>query len=136
VISLCLVAAIEAMHRARERAEREVVRGHEREQQLERQAHLLDLSNDMIIVRDAGDRITYWNAGAEQIYGYTRSEALGRNVHELLQTEFPAMREAILETLHRHKRWSGTLVHTTRDGRRIRINSRWVLTGDAPRGEA
>ncbi|HZP18502.1 MAG TPA: ATP-binding protein, partial [Terriglobales bacterium] len=59
------------------------------EQQLAKQAGLLDLSSDAIIMRDMEGRILYWNAGAEQVYGWTRKEALGKNLHELLQTQFP-----------------------------------------------
>src|SRR5882672_10017657 len=53
------------------------------------QAALLELAHDAIFVRDNDARITYWNRGAEQTYGYARAEALGRVSHELLQTEFP-----------------------------------------------
>ncbi|PYK13488.1 MAG: hypothetical protein DME65_01710, partial [Verrucomicrobia bacterium] len=56
------------------------------EQQLAEQARLLDLTNDAIMVRDASNRITYWNKGATKTYGYTREEALGQVVHELLKT--------------------------------------------------
>src|SRR5438477_5497594 len=52
--------------------------GKTRERVLTEQARLLDLSTDAIIVRDAEDRVTYWNKGAEKIYGYAREEALGK----------------------------------------------------------
>src|SRR6202008_4184567 len=69
---------------------------HERTAELERntaqlayQAKLLDLANDAILVRTADGRITYWNEGAERLYGWTKKEALNRSTHELIQTEFP-----------------------------------------------
>ena len=78
---------------AKERLE-ELVR--ERTQELEQnaaqlayQAKLLDLANDAIFVRTADDKITYWNEGAERLYGWTKEEALGRSTQELIQTEFP-----------------------------------------------
>lgn len=50
---------------------------------------LLDLTTDALIIRDASDRITYWNDGAARIYGYRREEAIGRVSHDLFRTEFP-----------------------------------------------
>ena len=39
-------------------------------------------------VRDVNGRITYWNRGAEQIYGYSRAQASGQLAHELLHTTY------------------------------------------------
>ena len=94
---------------------------------LSEQARLLDLSTDAILVRDAGDRITYWNRAANELYGFTREEALGRVSHELLRTQFPAALVKINEQLHSDERWNGELVHTRKDGAKVIVNSRWVL---------
>jgi PAS domain S-box-containing protein len=101
------------------------------EQRLAEQARLLDLSNDAIIVRDKTDRVTYWNKGATKIYGYTRQEALGKVIRDLLKTEHPEPRSKIYQTLLRDNYWQGELVHTRRDGRRITVFSRWALDRDA-----
>jgi PAS domain S-box-containing protein len=101
------------------------------EQQLADQARLLDLSNDAIIVRDANERITYWNKGATKIYGYTRQEALGTVVQHLLKSKLPEPLPKICEKLLRDNHWQGELVHTRRDGRRITVFSRWALDRDA-----
>ncbi len=98
---------------------------------LSEQARLLDLSSDAIFVRDATDRITYWNKGASELYGYTREEALGHVPHELLCTEFPAPLERIVEQLHRDDRWTGELVHKRKGGTQLIVGSRWVLERDA-----
>jgi PAS domain S-box-containing protein len=97
------------------------------ERALSEQARLLDLSNDAIFVRDATDRITYWNSAATELYGFPREEALGRVTHDLLQTQFPAPLKTINEQLHRDERWSGELIHLRKDGTEIIVNSRWVL---------
>lgn len=93
--------------------------------------HLLDLSFDAIVVRDAHDRIQYWNRGAVEIYGYTPDEALGRIVHDLLKTEFPIPLEQIHGLLERDGRWSGELTHTRKEGRKVTVSSRWALERDA-----
>ena len=100
------------------------------EQRMAEQARLLDLSNDAIIVRDAADKITYWNKGAEYIYGYTREEALGKITHDILKTEHLEPLSKMNQKLWRDKRWEGEIVHTRRDGTRLTMFSRWALDRD------
>lgn len=104
-----------------------------REQQLAEQARLLELSNDAIIVRDGHDRITYWNHGAEALYGWSRQEALGRIPSELLRTEFCEPLDGIWATLRREGRWEGELVHTRKDGGKVTAASRWALDAEGGR---
>ena len=94
------------------------------------QARLLDLTHDSIFVRDMGDVITYWNRGAEELYGWRRDEALGKVSHQLMQTVFPVPLEDITAELLRVGRWEGELVHTKRDGSRVTSSSRWSLQRD------
>ena len=86
------------------------------EEVLREQARLLDLTHDTIFVRDMNDVITYWNRGAEELYGWTREQAIGKFSHQLTQTDFPAPLEEITAELLRTGRWEGELVHTKRDG--------------------
>ena len=102
---------------------------------LAERALLLDLSSDAILIRDATDRIVYWNTGAWKVYGYSAEEAMGRVTHELFHTEFPEPLGHIMETIHRDNRWTGELVHTCKDGRRITVISRWVLAEDSRRSQ-
>jgi PAS domain S-box-containing protein len=101
------------------------------EETLRERANLLDLTHDTVFVRDLNDVITYWNRGAEELYGWSREEAIGRVSHELTQTIFPAPLQEINETLRRTGRWEGELVHTKRDGTRVTVASRWSLQRDA-----
>jgi PAS domain S-box-containing protein len=100
------------------------------EQALAERARLLDLSNDAIFVRDAADRVTYWNKSASELYGYSREGAVGRVSHELLRTEFPEPLERITEQLRKDNRWTGELIHRHKDGSRIVVASRWALDRD------
>src|SRR5580698_9096643 len=106
---------------------RDITERKQAERALSEQARLLDLSNDAIFVRDAGDHVTYWNKAARELYGFSREEALGRVTHELLQTQFPADLGMINKQLHRDERWNGELVHTRKDGTKVIVISRWVL---------
>lgn len=95
-----------------------------------RQAQLLDLASDAIFACDAADRITYWNRGAERVYGWSRTEAVGRPVQELLKPESSSVEASIKERLFRRGYWEGELRHTRRDGVSITVASRWTLQRD------
>ena len=103
------------------------------EQELSEKARLLDLSYDAIIVRDMKGRIRYWNHGAEELYGWSRKEALGKISHRLLHTKYLTPLKQLSEELHRTDRWIGELVHTKRDGQRITVLIRKTLDRD-PQG--
>jgi two-component system, LuxR family, sensor kinase FixL len=97
---------------------------------LREQSHLLDLTHDTIFARDLNDIITYWNRGAEELYGWKRQEALGKVSHQLLQTIFPARMEEITNELFRRGRWEGEIIHKKRDGTPVIVASRWSLQRD------
>lgn len=94
------------------------------------QAQLLDLTSDAIIVRDQNDRITFWNRGAEELYGWKRAEAVGNIEHLLLRTVLPAPIAELKQTLLRTGRWEGELTHTTRSGAQVSVLSRWSTKGE------
>jgi PAS domain S-box-containing protein len=89
-------------------------------------ASLLDLANDAIIVMTLEGIIQFWNEGAVRLYGWLKSEAIGRCTHDLLQTAFPEELDDIKLSVRREGSWGGDLVHTARDGRRILVASRWT----------
>ncbi|MGB6691953.1 MAG: ATP-binding protein [Terracidiphilus sp.] len=95
-----------------------------------RQASLLDLTHDTIFVRDTGDIVTYWNRGAEELYGWTAEQAIGKRSHDLLHTVFPASFDDINAELLRAGRWEGELKHTKADGSEVVVASRWSLRRD------
>lgn len=97
---------------------------------LREHASLLDLTHDTIFVRNRDDIITYWNRAATELYGWRPDQAVGRKAAELLKTEFPMPFEAIMAEVARTGRWEGELVHTTRDGRRVTVASRWAVQRD------
>ena len=89
---------MEAAERVTERLQRKIVEREQTARELAEKARLLDLTSDAIIVRDIEGRISYWNHGAEVLYGWSREEALGKTSHTLLQTESATPMEQIGET--------------------------------------
>lgn len=49
-----------------------------------RVAMLIDSTEDAIIARDGDGRVTIWNRGAEELYGFTALEALGSTVRDIM----------------------------------------------------
>ena len=108
-----------------------VISEHRRsEEVVSERATLLDLANDAILVRALDDTLTYWNRGAERLYGWKSEEVLGRPVQEILQTEFPQPLSEIKAQILREGSWEGELGHSQRDGSRIFVSSRWTLWSD------
>lgn len=101
------------------------------EQAVRQTLEILDSASDSIIIRDMDDRITYWNRGAEILYGWKREEVIGQYIHTFLQTDFPKPIETILSEFLEQGHWEGELHHTTRNGRQIIVASRWTLQHDA-----
>lgn len=100
------------------------------EAMIRKQAKLLNLADDTIMVRDLNDIIVYWNQGAERLYGWSRAEAVGRYVHSFLQTIFPEDFPKVREQFLRMGTWSGVLIHTVKSGGRVIVDSRWTLERD------
>ncbi len=120
------IAAIRDMSEQR-RVERERMQLAE---QIRLQAELIDLAHDAILVRDSVSRVVLWNKGAEELYGWSSQEALGRITHILLKTHFPISRAVVDAHLEQDGRWEGELTHTCRDGSVVFVESRQVLLRD------
>lgn len=97
---------------------------------LRREKQLIDLSHDAIVTADSQRRITGWNAGATEMYGWAESEVLGKVIHDLLRTSDHTSAAEIDAILLREDRWDGELHHIARDGRRLVVESRQVLLRD------
>ena len=100
------------------------------EERMSEQAELLDLANDAIFVRTLDDEITYWNQGAERLYGWNRDEVVGKQSRDVLKTEFSRPFSEIKDKLLRDGTWQGELIHSKRDGTRIQLASRWSVWRD------
>jgi len=99
----------------------------QREEQLQEQAQLLNLTHDAIMVRQLDGKIVFWNSGAEKMYGYLQSEAMGKLAHELLKTKFPIRLEDIKSIALETGRWEGELIHHAKNEAPVIVASRWSV---------
>jgi two-component system cell cycle sensor histidine kinase/response regulator CckA len=122
-----LVTSVQrALREAHERAERK-----QAEMKVRQQAALLDQATDAIFTRDMEQRITYWNKGAERIYGWTEQEALGKRAAELLYKEDSSQRQEIWKAVLEKGEWVGELRQVTKTSKEIIVESRRTLLRDA-----
>jgi PAS domain S-box-containing protein len=103
------------------------------EEELQRQATLLDQAYDAMFASEWNGPITYWNKGAERMYGYTADEAVGRVSHELLLTSHGESSLRLLQQLEDHGVAEIEAQHTGKDGRRLIVESRHQVVVDAGR---
>ena len=96
------------------------------------QANLLSLAHDAILVRELDGTISYWNHGAEELYGWSAEQAVGKIIHDLLKTAFPASLEDIHSDALRVGHWEGDLTQEKRDGTKVIVSSRWALRQSEP----
>jgi len=100
------------------------------EERIREQAELLDHAQDAILVRDLLDTIIYWNNGAERLYGWSASEAVGRNALELMFKYAPPEYAEAQNEVKESGEWRGEMQQVTKDGREIIVDSRWTLVLD------
>ena len=92
-----------------------------------RREQLIDLSHDGVITMDSHRRILTWNKGAEEMYGWSERDAVGKVFHQLLESDGDISIPEIDEIMSREGRWEGERRRTTRDGRRLVVDSSQVI---------
>ncbi|HEX3554627.1 MAG TPA: ATP-binding protein [Thermoanaerobaculia bacterium] len=122
-----VVSAVRAALRARRRQyqvrdhleerEQTITQRRRAEEQLRFQARLLDTVGQAAVATDPDGVILYWNRFAETLYGWTKEEALGRNVADVIIAPAAAGQAAeIMAALQRGQGWSGEFLVRRRDG--------------------
>jgi diguanylate cyclase (GGDEF)-like protein/PAS domain S-box-containing protein len=96
---------------------------------IQEQASLLDKTRDAIVVRDMNDRITFWNKGAETLYGWTSFEALHKPMQQLLKHDMKTFGKATKELME-HDEWAGEITKYHKDGSMLIIETHWTLVRD------
>ncbi|MCC5845484.1 MAG: response regulator [Verrucomicrobia bacterium] len=98
-------------------------------ERLREQAELLNKAQDAILVRDLENRILFWNKSAEKLYGWTESEAAGRDCVDLLYRNPDIFAAATAETMEKGE-WVGELNQITKSGDTIIVEGHWTLVRD------
>lgn len=95
-------------------------------EKISEQAMLLDESQDAILVTDYQGRITFWNNGAELMYGFGRNQAVGSFLRNLI-FDASHMKEydLAMEDMFQFSEWSGEQHHMNNQGKELLIQSRW-----------
>ena len=97
------------------------------EQKIREQAALLDIVTEAIFVQDLDNKIQFWNKGAEQLYGWTVEEVIGKESRKLLYQEKNLTQlPEIQETIAVEGQWCGELHQLTKNNKEIIAQSRWT----------
>ena len=80
-------------------------------------AELLESLGQAVIATDVAGVVVYWNAAAEKLYGWTATEAIGRNIASLTVPDVSQQAAAeIMSALGEGIPWSGGFPVTSKDG--------------------
>jgi PAS domain S-box-containing protein len=87
------------------------------EEKIHFQAQLLNAVGEAVIALDIEGRVLYWNKAAEELYGWSEQEAMGRRLREMVVPEsFRGRAEDIAAYLREGRSWTGEFVVRHRDG--------------------
>jgi diguanylate cyclase (GGDEF)-like protein/PAS domain S-box-containing protein len=89
-------------------------------------ASLLDKAHDAISVSGTDMRITYWNQGAEHLFGWTAAEAIGKTKDKLLTLQKEDLEQAFEQVLRKGE-WRGEITKRRKDGRAVPVESHLTL---------
>lgn len=120
----------EKAEQAYEELKREMAERRMLEEKFREQASLLDKAQDAILAHDLEQRITYWNKGAERLYGWSAQEVAGRPLAQLLYKDPEAFYRASEQVIQTGE-WVGELHQIGKDGRGLVIVGHWTLVRDA-----
>jgi PAS domain S-box-containing protein len=101
----------------------------ESDQLIREQASLLDKAKDAIVVRGMDHRVLHWNRGAENLFGWTSKEALGRTTAELHWVDSEAFQRATAQLLETGT-WRGQTEARRKDGSFAVVEDNWTLVRD------
>jgi PAS domain S-box-containing protein len=94
------------------------------ENELRSQTLLLDNARDAIILQDLDGAVCFWNDGARRLYGWTREEAVGKLLSELISNASDDGKPAFEACVSGCGEWHGELNQRNKEGGQIIVDSR------------
>jgi len=89
---------------------------------IRRLANVVESSEDAIITKSLDGNILSWNKGAEQIYGYSAHEVLGKNISILAPTELKNEINELIDKIKLRKKINNyETLRVRKDGKLINI---------------
>lgn len=84
---------------------------------------LLDAAGEMIVAATLDGKVTFWNRKAEQEYGWSSEEAIGRSIAELARPSMtPEEAKQVWAQVAEGRPWSGDMMVRHRDGTKFPIH--------------
>src|SRR5450759_1575356 len=94
---------------------------------MDRHTKSLILEQIPVLVLNPDNTIKHWNIGLSKLYGWTQSEVLGEDAHQLLKTVFPQSLDHIERQYKETGDWEGELIQKKKDDSQIVVASHWFL---------
>lgn len=103
------------------------------EEQVRHQAHLLQNVSDAIIATSMDMIVTSWNQAAEQVYGWTVDDVIGKNLEDVVQTVYgDGEQDKLLKKQYFERgHWRSEVVQHRKDGTPLHILSSVSLLKDS-----
>jgi PAS domain S-box-containing protein len=112
------------------RESNERTRHREAERRIREQAEMLKQAREAILITDLQNRVIFWSAGAERLFGWTSMEVMGRTVDQIFDSKAAAaLQAARAETLSQGE-WSGELHLHNRSRQSLIVESRQTLINE------
>jgi two-component system, cell cycle sensor histidine kinase and response regulator CckA len=93
-------------------------------------AHVLASVSEAIVSTDLDYLIRSWNRAAEEIYGWSEEEVIGKRFPEIVPAQFGVPVEETVEQLRRDGIWKGDVRHRRKDGSWILVHGSVSLMRD------
>lgn len=98
---------------------------------IRQQARLIEQAGDAIFVCDLKNHVTLWNPAAKELYGFNEKEVLQQSIWDRICPETEGdMLDKILQKVHCSGEWNGEMLHCTKDGHPLIIQTRFTLLED------